>query len=175
MTPAEHQPGTTLQALRRFNRLFLVVGSLSLLLSLALASTALAISTTPLLVLLILVCALIVAVRSRLPRTLGVYILSVVMGVLLVWGVALWSFYRPNITVLDDRTGAPDKSIGSALAYTAVGPEFYTMAAVFQCDTAQGPECAGLQRVLGVGLDYAILTSGVITGTMLGRRQTQQP
>lgn len=158
--------------LRRTNYIFLIAAFPFLFMALTLAgSTALFRFTSCYLVLLV-IGAFVISVRSILSKLpLLMYGEGILAGVLCVLAIALWGFYDPAVAVLNSTTLQPDKSFGNAITYAFVGPEALTTTRLFACGTTNGPACTRLQGIVSTTLDYSILVSGVLTGSVLARRK----
>lgn len=158
--------------MRHMNAVLCTAGMLSFFGAFLLARAMSLVTTTPLYLLLMLACATIVAVQSsRHNWHIGLYALSIVGGVLVLYAIALWGFYRPDLTVINDRTYAPDRRLTTGLDYAFVSSEWLTTTALFRCDTAHGSQCTDVQIFLGVSADYAVLIGSIALGNRFIRNK----
>lgn len=170
------QQKTAGRFVRRINVVLLIAGAISLLLSFLLMRTILLFTATPLYMVFIAVCAFVVAVKSKLHHwRIGLYACCLVTGISVVWLLALWGFYRPDIEVLNPTTYLPDKSFSTTVDYATIGPEWFVTSALFHCNTVYGTQCTSAQSFLGTSLDYTILYGSVLAGNVLVRKRLAVP
>ena len=122
--------------------------------------------------LLIVICSFTVAIQSRLCKLhAGKYAASILVGLIIVWGIALVGFYGPNTSLGNEfeigrGTYVLDKNLGTALKSTLLQADTFSAAALFGYHCSD-TNCSNSPWYKAILTDYVILTLGVVMGNAL--------
>jgi hypothetical protein len=171
MTPINQWQEKTRALLRRMNMMLLLAGAMSVPLTFLLAGLPLL-----LIMILLMVCATIAALRSYLHNVrLASYALAIFCSILVVWVISFTGFYGPHTHVGNEfqagrGTYVIDKRTRTAVVSSVLWPEMFT-AAIFGFDCNGYWNCSNTAWVAGVLTDYVILAGGLVCGNLLVVRQ----
>ncbi|HEU4966763.1 MAG TPA: hypothetical protein VFT53_04755 [Candidatus Saccharimonadales bacterium] len=170
-----HQPSSNQEAARSLqkwiNRTLMISGLLSLVLSFIIPGISVL-----LLLLVIIVCLMVCGILNwRDKLHLGPYISGILLGLLVIWCVALVGFYGPHTKSVGEfgagmGTRVVNKDLGTALGDSLLEPQVYAAALFgYDCNGLWGSNCSNAPFYAAVVMDYVILMAGAVGGNLLVR------